>query len=1378
MLPEPLAKALGDGGIDISAEELLDVLWLAAHLPRDSTAPLVRAGADREASGDTHALVAAERHGEGAGHRSTKASRPGASSSPPPEYAGTDRTDRATARPRRPVSSGGGLHAAEAQGPQSSLPAIPLRVPEEKVLASEELALSRALRPLKRSRPNPRAWELDERATVATAAETSLLDPVMRPVRTRWLDLVMLVDDGVSMLLWRRLVTEVRQLLERSGAFRTVRIHGLDTRGPSAPRVASRPYLGDDRDSAPAVNASDAGAASTLLLVLSDGVGAAWQDERMHAFLGRMARQGPTAVMHTLPESLRASSGIRHRKWQVTTRRAGAANHTWEIRDPILPTELAPFSGLPVPVIEPSAPVVERWARLVGCAGSTEELPLLAPVSPAPLAPPARSAGELPDPGHDVLRFRAAVGPEAYRLAAHVAAVAPVTVPVMRLIQKGLGEDIGANHLAEVFLGGLMRRTDQGGTTTPPEHRTFDFPEDIRRILLSTVPADELLRTSQALNSRLYKLSGRAPGFAAWLAHDQGTGRIGARGRPFTVTDERLLRRLGLSVAPAPEPSDSATRARNTDLPAFIDRLGSPWTFLQSGDPRALGPFTLLARSTTVHGHVVQFLSSPKTSGGLSRSPTLLRVPSSGDAVTDRELARTEADALVRLIGLGAPMLLRHAESDQPWLAVDTGTTGESPAPASDLATLLRNNWRPSEARAAWIGAKLAAGLAHAHGKQVVHGSLAPDRIALAANDVLIMDWSTATLDGVASRHRAADSPDATLLAPELRHDPSAEPTEASDVYALGAVLLAMLTGPFTANARLSAKQVIVPDTVVGGLRRVLEECLDRDPRVRPSASRVSRVFRARLNETGPEITGDVLLAAALPDPKRVTASPGTSNLPPMGLCLGRADELAWLRRALTGLREGAITQSSTVQGLGGVGKSTLALHYAHRHRGDYGLIWWIRAMSPDSIEQSLTGLTSMLVPDWAATADPESQAAWAMQWLDWHSGWLLIYDNVEDPADLSPYTGSLHGGHHLATTRRTRGWPDDAPQLVLGTLDFDEASDLLCTLAFKDTVPTLRQRTEARLLAAELGCLPLALKQAGAYLAQNRSVTLDGYRRQLGSNLDKAARDIPAERTIARVWDITLHTLAHIDPLAVDTLYTAAWLAPDIAHSLLTPPGTNPGTLAEALGTLAAYSMITDTGTTITVHRLVQIALRTPQDPEDQRSEHGRERAEQALIRALESPADQDSVNENWWDAQIPHLLALATTVPTGHHNHPLIEAYEAAAQHLHQNGHTARAVPLYEATLVQREEVLGDMHPDTLTSRDNLAHAYRSAGDLGRAVPLYEATLVQREEILGDMHPDTLTSRDNLAAVRQATSVVQHGSSATITGHLTPFNARQKPK
>ncbi|MFD9506181.1 tetratricopeptide repeat protein [Streptomyces mirabilis] len=502
--------------------------------------------------------------------------------------------------------------------------------------------------------------------------------------------------------------------------------------------------------------------------------------------------------------------------------------------------------------------------------------------------------------------------------------------------------------------------------------------------------------------------------------------------------------------------------------------------------------------------------------------------------------------------------------------------------------------------------------------------------------------------------------------------------------------------------------------------------------------------------------TGDLVLPAeALQAAERVTAAPGISNLPPSPLCLGRQEELTWLRRTLTEQREGAITQSGAVHGLGGIGKSTLALYYAHHYRGDYKLIWWINAASPDEIESSLTDLTHTLVPDWAGTAGRAEQVAWAKQWLAWHPDWLLVYDNVEDPDDLAPYTGALHRGHHLATSRRATDWPDSAPTLALGNLDPDDATSLLCRLVYKDEAPTPRQKADARALAVELGYFPLAIRQAGAYLARNRGVGLDAYRRRLASKLTKTPRGKDTERTIARIWNVTIHALEEADPLAVELLYVAAWLAPDsIPHALLTPPDNDPDDTAEAIGTLAAYSMVTDTGTTLSIHRLVQTVLRAPNTDDTQPPRHfqGRERAEQALLHHLTPPPGKDSITDDQWDRLTPHLVALAAGAAPGHHSPLLTNAYATAASRLHQQGHATRAIPLFEATLAQYEQVLGDTHRDTLASRNNLAGAYYAAGDLGRAIPLFEATLAQSEHVLGDTHPNTLASRNNLAGAYRA--------------------------
>ncbi|MFE5080826.1 FxSxx-COOH system tetratricopeptide repeat protein [Streptomyces mirabilis] len=496
-----------------------------------------------------------------------------------------------------------------------------------------------------------------------------------------------------------------------------------------------------------------------------------------------------------------------------------------------------------------------------------------------------------------------------------------------------------------------------------------------------------------------------------------------------------------------------------------------------------------------------------------------------------------------------------------------------------------------------------------------------------------------------------------------------------------------------------------------------------------------------------------LLPADALHAPEKVTAAPGTSNLPPATLCLGREDELAQLRHILASQHEGAITQSGAVHGLGGIGKSALALHYSHRYRHDYTLIWWINAATPDEIEASLAGLTHRLAPHWATTAGQGAQVAWAVQWLAWHPGWLLVYDNVEDPDDLAPYIGALHQGHHLTTSRRTTGWPDAAPILTLGSLDPTDATNLLCRLVFKDAIPTARQQAEARALATDLGHFPLAINQAGAYLAQNRGISLDSYRRRLTTKLGKAAHGVAAERTIAHIWNVTLHTLQQADPLAVDVLHTAAWLAPnEIPYDLLIPPGTDPDDFAEAVGTLAAYSMVADTGTTLSVHRLVQTVLRAAALNKQGSAPSGLLDAERGIERLLYPDDPNTPAPPQQWRHIIPHVIAITASTPPGHTTEQTPTVYSPVSNYLHDQGQTARAIPIFEHVHSQTKNALGEAHPDTLISYINLASAHSSAGNLKKAISMFEAALVRHEQILGDAHPHTLSNRNNLASAYAA--------------------------
>ncbi|MEV6110357.1 tetratricopeptide repeat protein [Streptomyces sp. NPDC051940] len=532
----------------------------------------------------------------------------------------------------------------------------------------------------------------------------------------------------------------------------------------------------------------------------------------------------------------------------------------------------------------------------------------------------------------------------------------------------------------------------------------------------------------------------------------------------------------------------------------------------------------------------------------------------------------------------------------------------------------------------------------------------------------------------------------------------------------------------------------------------------------------------------GTAISGDIDQLVVLPpqaglSARDIEAPPGLSNLPraATSLFLGRDRALARLRAALTSKGDAAITQAHAVHGLGGVGKSTLALQYAHRYRAEYNVVWWITAESPDHIDASLAALAVRLDPVWAGTAQPAQHTAWALAWLQWHQGWLLIFDNVEDPADLRPYLGTLPGGHHVVTSRRSTGWHGIAPTITLDVLTPSDATSLLCSLAFPGRPPTDAEREEAGRLAAELGHLPLALEQAGAYLHQTKT-SCAAYLRALGPLLDEAAEGIDAQRTIARIWGLTLDAITQRNPQAVRLLNALAWFAPDsLPREVLAPLAGSTAELDRALGVLHSYHMITLTRQGLTIHRLLQTVLRsvprTGPGSSEGPAHPGRTDAERAMAATI--PEARLPAEQAWpaWQPLLPHIQALAVATPDGYRSEAL-GVFMAAADQLRRQGRLGSAVPLCEAVAAQRRLQYGEEHPNTHVSLSNLASSYQAAGDTDRAIPLYERSLAKLAQVFGGDDARTLACRSNLAGAYQAAGELE----LAIALHLEVLEQRRR--
>jgi hypothetical protein len=255
-----------------------------------------------------------------------------------------------------------------------------------------------------------------------------------------------------------------------------------------------------------------------------------------------------------------------------------------------------------------------------------------------------------------------------------------------------------------------------------------------------------------------------------------------------------------------------------------------------------------------------------------------------------------------------------------------------------------------------------------------------------------------------------------------------------------------------------------------------------------------------------------------------VPAPAGLHNLPLRpGPFIGRSGELDRLDAVSRG-PGGVVVQA--LHGLGGVGKSTLASYWAATRADGFAPIWWITADSPSAVQHGLAAFAVALEAELSVLLSPPALAERALQWLTCHRDWLIVLDNVIDPADVAPVLArTASHGRFLITSRLATTWQHVTTVLRLDVLAEDEALDLLT----RTVAAPGRDLDGAADLCARLGHLPLAVEQAAAYLAQNPLLTprayLDLMDRYPAGMYAHGAVGIEDRRTLARVWRPTLGT-------------------------------------------------------------------------------------------------------------------------------------------------------------------------------------------------------------------------------------------------------------
>jgi tetratricopeptide (TPR) repeat protein len=487
---------------------------------------------------------------------------------------------------------------------------------------------------------------------------------------------------------------------------------------------------------------------------------------------------------------------------------------------------------------------------------------------------------------------------------------------------------------------------------------------------------------------------------------------------------------------------------------------------------------------------------------------------------------------------------------------------------------------------------------------------------------------------------------------------------------------------------------------------------------------------------------------------------------------LGREEVLARLRRQLQADQTMDLSQPQAISGLGGIGKTQVVLEYAYRHAQDYKAVIWVRADSRDTLVAGFLEIAHAVNLPERDERDQTVMVAAVKGWLSHHTGWLLILDNADELTFLPEFLPTPVQGHLLLTTR-AQALGRLANRIEVNALDQDAAALLilhragLLTLDASLAQADQEDQQVAEELSRQLGGLPLALDQAGAYLEETRC-SLQHYlalymshRAQLLQYRGGFALDHPD--SVATTWSLSFASIEQRNALAADLLRVCSLLHPDAIPEELFLQGavhlgpalvaieTDPLAFNNALAAIQSFSLLRRSSReqTLSMHRVVQAVLA------DAMSKQERDQWTKRVIAALNAlfPEVRHQVWGQWGQCGrlLPHVLTVAAATATQQHNLELASLLSKTADYLLQRAQYQQAEPLYQRALSMCEQMLGNEHPQIAFPLNGLADLYREQGQYEQAELLYQRALRLWEQTLGSQHPEIPSPLNNLAILYQ---------------------------
>jgi tetratricopeptide (TPR) repeat protein len=500
---------------------------------------------------------------------------------------------------------------------------------------------------------------------------------------------------------------------------------------------------------------------------------------------------------------------------------------------------------------------------------------------------------------------------------------------------------------------------------------------------------------------------------------------------------------------------------------------------------------------------------------------------------------------------------------------------------------------------------------------------------------------------------------------------------------------------------------------------------------------------------------------------------PFRSNLPfgSLGsLFKGRDADLARLNGQLRNSGSAAILQPETFTGMGGIGKTRLALEYAWRHANDFSAFLFVSANTPNDLASNFARLSEPLDLTECRFGKQAEQEAAVLRWLQQNKNWLLILDNVdtiEAVRAVKDLVSKLHGGQVLITSRITGAkWGNAVRQAPIEVMPCEDAVAFLLESTAGQRPERPDDVRQARLLAEKLGCLPLALTHAAAYIRERYEALADyvgEFERSFARVIawhdddeiayDPESKPMPGEavrastgRTVATTFFMSFDRLG---PVEKALLRAASFLAPEPVpleifeqcqeetKALVTLWCEESGEtlvqkpVRDSITELARYSLVSRSDGMFSVHRMEQLILRSRVSQDRMPQWH--ERIRDVLCKYAPDETAESPRTWSVWDVLRPHAEFLIAAFVSDERIPPHLDLMGSIGSLLYGKGLYAASLKMEEDALLAAKRSAGEESKVMADKLLSYGESLRVLERYDEALKAFQQSIAIREKLDG---------------------------------------------